>query len=88
MKDRMTRREEIEFLCERMRLLNCFQSGQPGGINFKGSQFLEPSGLSRDAAWRGNGGKNGSHQSLSGTDRGAQLADDDEEIQSRTANAR
>src|SRR5262249_38770332 len=31
LKKKLTRGQQIDFLCERMRLLNCFQLGQPGG---------------------------------------------------------
>ncbi|HUE72380.1 MAG TPA: hypothetical protein VMP01_15960 [Pirellulaceae bacterium] len=56
MKKNMSRREQIDFLCLRLRLLNCFQFGQPGGYNPSATQYAEPYGLSEDAAWGlGNG---------------------------------
>jgi len=48
---KLSRAEQISYLTERMRLLNCFQMGQPGGYSLTQGQFAEPSGLSRDAAW-------------------------------------
>jgi hypothetical protein len=57
MKRKLTRAEQIDFLCERMRLLNCFQQGQPDGISLSETQFAEPGGMSRNAAWGGGRGK-------------------------------
>ena len=51
MKGKMSRHEQINFLCKRMRLLNCFQMMQPGGYSPGTTQFAEPCGLSSDAAW-------------------------------------
>jgi hypothetical protein len=51
MKKKMSRRERIDFLCERLRLLNCFQMGQPGGYFSSEEQYAEPCGLSEHAAW-------------------------------------
>lgn len=51
LKKLLTREEQIRFLCERMRLLNCFQMGQPGGYSIREKQFAEPCGISPDAAW-------------------------------------
>lgn len=48
---KLSRDEQIDFLCERMRLLNCFQSGQPGGYSLYDKQFAEPCGMSENAAW-------------------------------------
>lgn len=53
----LDRAAQIEFLCARLRLLNAFQFGQPGGVDFDGPQFAEPCGLSDDATWGGGGGK-------------------------------
>src|SRR5581483_6751455 len=53
----MSRREQIDFLCRRLRLLNCFQMGQPGGIWYGQAQYAEPCGISPDAAWGRNLGK-------------------------------
>jgi hypothetical protein len=52
LKAKMTRADQIHYLCQRMRLLNCFQMGQPGGFGFSDKQYAEASGLSSDAAWR------------------------------------
>jgi hypothetical protein len=52
LKAKMTRADQIHYLCQRMRLLNCFQWGQPGGFGSSDEQYAEPSGLSSDAAWR------------------------------------
>lgn len=57
MKKKMSRREQIDFLCQRMRLLNCFQMGQPGGYSPSSTQYAEPCGLSANAAWGLNKGK-------------------------------
>lgn len=56
LKKRLNRAEQIAYLAERMRLLNCFQMGQPGGYSIREAQYAEPCGLSRNAAWGlGNG---------------------------------
>jgi len=41
MKAKMSTEEQIDYLAPRLRLLNCQQYGQPGGINFKDPQFKE-----------------------------------------------
>jgi hypothetical protein len=51
LKKKLNRTKQIEFLAERIRLLNCFQHGQPGGYSLSEKQFAEPCGLSRNAAW-------------------------------------
>ncbi len=51
LKKKMNRAEQIAYLAERMRLLNCFQWGQPGGYSISDVQYAEPSGMSRNAAW-------------------------------------
>jgi len=51
LKKKLNRAEQIAYLAERMRLLNCFQWGQPGGYSIAEGQFAEPGGLSRNAAW-------------------------------------
>jgi hypothetical protein len=56
LKKTLTRGQQIDYLCERMRLLNCFQMCQPGGYDPGESQYAEPRGLSEDAAWGGRGG--------------------------------
>lgn len=52
-----SREEQIAFLCQRLRLLNCYQYGQPSDIELFETQYAEPSGLSLDAAQGGFGGK-------------------------------
>ena len=47
----LSRAEQIDYLCGRLRLLNCFQLGQPGGWVPGETQYAEPCGLSDDAAW-------------------------------------
>jgi hypothetical protein len=56
-KEGMTRREQIDFLCRRLRLINAFQDGQPGGIWYGEAQYAEPCGISSDAAWGQRQGK-------------------------------
>jgi hypothetical protein len=41
MKETMSVEQQIDFLAPRLRLLNCQQWGQPGGINFEDPQFKE-----------------------------------------------
>src|SRR5207248_2605493 len=50
-KQKLTRAAQIDYLCQRLRLLNCFQVGQPSGIVYGDLQYAEPCGISRDAAW-------------------------------------
>jgi hypothetical protein len=57
LKGKLTRVERIDFLCERLRLLNCFQRSQPGGVSYYDKQFAEPCGMTRDASWGGFSGK-------------------------------
>jgi hypothetical protein len=57
LKKKLTRDEQIDYLCERMRLLNCFQMGQPGGYDPGETQYAETCGLSENAAWDGGMGK-------------------------------
>ena len=54
MRASMTHQQQIEFLCQRFRLLNCFQPGQPARMIWGDPQFGEPGGLSDDAAWGGS----------------------------------
>jgi hypothetical protein len=56
-KKTMARAEQIDFLCQRLRLLNCFQHSQPGGASFTDHQYAEPCGISVDASWGGGSGK-------------------------------
>ena len=39
---KLSRAEQIEFLASHLRLLNCFQWGQPGGVNLEDPQFATP----------------------------------------------
>lgn len=57
LKPTLTRAQQIDYLCRRMRLLNSFQWGQPGDVVYSDTQFAEASGMSEDAAWSGNKGK-------------------------------
>jgi hypothetical protein len=41
-KKRLTRGEQINYLCRRLRLLNCYQHSQPGGIRYRDHQYAEP----------------------------------------------
>jgi len=51
LKKKLSRGEQITYLAQRLRLLNCFQEGQPGGYSIRDKQLAEPNGLSRNAAW-------------------------------------
>ncbi len=55
-KDR-SREEQIAYLCQRLRLMNCYQYGQPSDVDLFDIQFAEPCGLSPDASYGGGGGK-------------------------------
>ena len=44
-----SREEQIQYLCERLQLLNCYQYGQPADIELLETQYAEPSSLSPDA---------------------------------------
>ena len=48
---KLSREEQIDFLCERLRLLNCFQMGQPGGYFPDDTQYAEPCGMDANASW-------------------------------------
>jgi hypothetical protein len=41
-KQKMNRTEQIRFLAERLRLINCIQPGQPAGISYADPQFALP----------------------------------------------
>jgi hypothetical protein len=43
----LSRPEQISYLAKRLRLLNCFQVGQPGDVSYESPQFAEPQGESR-----------------------------------------
>jgi hypothetical protein len=47
-KKRLSRAEQIDYLCRRLRLLNCYQHGQPGGISFTDRQYAEPTSAGGD----------------------------------------
>jgi hypothetical protein len=51
LKKKLSRAEQITYLAERIRLLNCFQYSQPGGYSLTETQYAEPCGLSDNAAW-------------------------------------
>jgi hypothetical protein len=51
LKKKLTRGEQIDYLCERLRLLNCFQMGQPGGYFPDEEQYAEPCGMETNASW-------------------------------------
>jgi hypothetical protein len=53
---KMTRTAQIDFLCQRLRLLNCFQVSQPGSYLI-GTQYAEPSGMTSEASWSLRRGK-------------------------------
>jgi hypothetical protein len=50
-KKTLTRKQQVDFLCARLRLLNCFQWGQPGGVSYSDTQYAEPCGIARNASW-------------------------------------
>jgi hypothetical protein len=51
LKKKLTREAQIDYLCERLRLLNCFQMGQPGGYYPDEQQYAEPCGMEENASW-------------------------------------
>src|SRR5262249_37416423 len=53
---RLGRSEAMEYLLERLRLLNCFQGSQPGGLGYVCTMHAEPEGMS-DGAWRKDRGR-------------------------------
>ena len=57
LKRTLNRQQQIQFLCDRVRLLNCFQDGQPGGTDLDDKQYAEPCGMADNASWGGRGGK-------------------------------
>jgi hypothetical protein len=57
LKKKLTREEQIDYLCARLRLLNCFQMGQPGGYSPDEKQYAEPCGLAANASWGLSKGK-------------------------------
>ena len=42
LKSKLSRKEQVAYLAERMRLLNCVQMGQPGGVSYHDKQFNRP----------------------------------------------
>ena len=57
LKKKLTRQEQIDYLCERLRLLNCFQMSQPGGYLPNETQYAEPCGMKANASWGLSKGK-------------------------------
>lgn len=58
LKEKLSREKQIQFFCDRMRLLNCFQGSQPQReVSYVQPQYREPSGMSDDASWGGGPGK-------------------------------
>jgi hypothetical protein len=62
----MARRQQVDYLAQRLRLVNCFQWGQPGGVNYADTQYDRPTrGLDAEDEGLppgpdgGEGGKNG-----------------------------
>src|SRR5262249_39368572 len=51
LKKKQSRAEQIDYLCERLRLLNCFQMGQPGGYFPDEKQYVEPCGMAANSSW-------------------------------------
>jgi hypothetical protein len=51
LKKKRARQEQIDYLCARLRLLNCFQMGQPGGYLPDEKQYAEPCGMEANASW-------------------------------------
>jgi HEAT repeat protein len=51
LKPTLTREGQIDYLATRLRLINSFQMGQPGGYNTNDTQYAEPSGMAEDASW-------------------------------------
>lgn len=43
------REEQIRFLCSRLRLMNCYQYGQPADVEWFDIQYAEPCGILEDA---------------------------------------
>ena len=54
---RLSRSEQIDYLCDHLRLINGFQWGQPGGLSVGMDQTLEPQGMAEDASWGLDRGK-------------------------------
>ena len=42
LKKKLNRQQQIEYLAARLRLLNCFQWGQPGGVDYNDPQTAKP----------------------------------------------
>jgi hypothetical protein len=57
LKQKLSRSEQIDFLCRRLRLLNCFQSSQPGVCRWSDKQFAEPCRIAPNASWGLDQGK-------------------------------
>src|SRR5262249_44214306 len=54
---KLSRSEQIDYLCRRLRLLNCFQYSQPGRARYSEKQFADAGAMTRNAAWGSAGGK-------------------------------
>lgn len=52
----LSRHEQIQYLCDHLRLLNAFQLSQPGGVHFGMPQYAEPGKISANASWGGHEG--------------------------------
>ncbi len=57
LKQKLSRAEQIDYLCRRFRLINCFQEGQPGHAADSDRQFAEKSEISEDASFPVRTGK-------------------------------
>lgn len=53
----LSRENQIDYLCRRLRLLNGFQWGQPARVSLRDSQTLEPNGLTDNASYGLDRGK-------------------------------
>lgn len=42
MRENLSRRQQVEFLARRLRLLNCFQWSQPGDVSYQDPQYAPP----------------------------------------------
>jgi hypothetical protein len=45
------REEQIAYLCQRLRIMNCYQYGQPSDVDLFDTQYREPTGLDDSAAY-------------------------------------
>jgi hypothetical protein len=76
---RLSRAEQIDYLCRRLRLLNCYQHSQPGGVSFRDRQYAEPAGAAEPRTEVINpyvelrGGRDGSDREYEATSAGLGL---------------